>query len=665
MQFNQFKQVFQANFNKLIEGQVQLYVTDVDKHELWDAYLAAFPSEEKQGFNCNCCRQFIKQYGNVVAIKDGAIKSMWDFTVDDVMYSEVIAALNNLVCESNITNVFVTKQSKLGIDRSLDLSNSKYNKEWQHLFAQLSQSFVTSSRDTEDSLMSDKRNRKTTFKRALDELTIDATETVLDLIESNSLYRGETNKLLLTEFLKHQQDYSTTVNKDNYCWTNTYWNTPSLHGIRNTSIGSLLIDLSNGRDLDAAIRFYESKVSGGSYMRTNQVISSKKEVEEANYQVIELGLESALNRRFANESDINVNDALFINRSQNVTANIFDLIKSDIPVNVKSIKCDEVSIDDFIKSILPSATNIELLLESRHSGNLVSLVTAVDSAAPTLFKWDNSFSWVYNGGNADSMRERVKAAGGRVYNVVSRFSIQWNDDGDNSIDFDAHCIEPDGCEIAYHDKHSRTTGGTLDVDITSPGREVAVENIVHVDRRRMLDGNYEYFVRNYSSRTSNGGFTAELEIDGTLFSYVYDKNLRGKERIPVVTVKFNKLTGFTIVKSLDSSVSSKEIWGIKTNLFHKVNLISLSPNHWTTAIGEKHYLFMIEGCINSDNPRSIFNEYLKSELVQHSRKVFDVLGDKLKTPSCTNQLSGVGFNSTLRNDFVVRVNGNRTMRVKV
>jgi hypothetical protein len=69
----------------------------------------------------------------------------------------------------------------------------------------------------------------------------------------------------------------------------------------------------------------------------------------------------------------------------------------------------------------------------------------------------------------------------------------------------------------------------------------------------MIDGNYEYFVRNYSSRTSNGGFTAELEIDGTLFSYVYDKNLRGEERIPVVTVKFNKLTGFTIVKSLDSS----------------------------------------------------------------------------------------------------------------
>ena len=667
MQFNQFKQVFQSNFNQLIEGQVQLYVTDVNKHELWDGYLAAFPDDERQGFNCNCCRQFICNYGNVVAIKDGAIKSMWDFAVDDVMYSEVIAALNNLVCESNITNVFVTKQSKLGIDRSLDLSNSKYNKEWQHLFAQLPRTLVTSSCLTEDTIKHNKRVKCEAFKSILDSISIDATETLLDLIAQNKLYRGESNKAKLNELLRHQQQYAQlTVNKSNYCWSNCDRYITDLHG---SSLGDLLVELTNGRDLDAAIRFYESKVSGGSYMRTNQVISSKKQVEEANLQVIELGLESALNRRFANESDINVNDALFINRSQKLNTNVFDSILDEVPVNPKTLtKLTEVSIDDFIKSILPSATNIELLLESRHSGNLVSLVTAVDSAAPTLFKWDNSFSWVYNGGNTDSMKERVKAAGGRVYNVVSRFSIQWNDDGDNSIDFDAHCIEPNGCEIAYYDKHSRTTGGTLDVDITSPGREVAVENIVHVDRRRMIDGNYEYFVRNYSSRTSNGGFTAELEIDGTLFSYVYDKNLRGGERIPVVTVKFNKLTGFTIVKSLDSSgssVSSKEIWGIKTNLFHNVNLISLSPNHWTTAIGEKHYLFMIEGCINSDNPRSIFNEYLKSELVQHSRKVFDVLGDKLKTPSCSNQLSGVGFNSTLRNDFVVRVNGNRIMRVKV
>ena len=662
MSFNQFKQVFQSNFNKLIEGQVQLYVTDVNKNELWDTYLNAFPESEKQGFNCNCCRQFIKNYGNVVAIKDNQLKSMWDFTVDDVMYSEVIAALDKLVSESNIKDVFVTKVAKLGTDKSLTLTT-----EWQHFYYQLPRTLVTSSRDTEDSLMSDKRNRKTTFKRALDELTIDATETVLDLIESNSLYRGETNKLLLTEFLKHQQDYSTTVNKDNYCWTNTYWNTPSLHGIRNTSIGSLLIDLSNGVDINVAVRKYEAMVAPSNYMRTNQVISSKKQVEEANALVIQLGLESALNRRFTNESDINVNNALFINRSQKLNTNVFDSILDEVPVNPKSLtKLTEVSIDDFIKSILPSATNIELLLESRHSGNLVSLVTAVDGAAPTLFKWDNPVSWVYNGGNADSMRERVKAAGGRVDNVVSRFSIQWNDNGDNSIDFDAHCIEPNGCEIAFYNKHSITTGGNLDVDIIHPVG-VAVENIVHIDRRRMPDGNYEYFVHNYSSRTSNGGFTAELEIDGTLFSYVYDKNLRCNEKIPVVTVKFDKLTGFTIVKSLDSSgsvTSSKEIWGIKTNLFHKVNLISLSPNHWTNSIGEKHYLFMLEGCINSDNPRSIFNEYLKSELLQH-RKVFDVLGDKLKTPSTNNQLSGVGFNSTLRNDFIVRVNGTRTMRVKV
>lgn len=132
MQFNQFKQVFQSNFNKLIEGEVQLYVTDVNKNDLWDAYLTAFPEEIRQEFNCNCCRQFVKHYGNVVAIKDGKVKSIWDFTVDDDIYSKVITSFNNLVVESNITDVFVTKQSKLGTDKNFCLSPDKTTIEWQH-----------------------------------------------------------------------------------------------------------------------------------------------------------------------------------------------------------------------------------------------------------------------------------------------------------------------------------------------------------------------------------------------------------------------------------------------------------------------------------------------------------------------------------------------------
>ena len=45
-----------------------MYLTNVNKDELWDCYINSYPEDERQSHTCNCCRQFIKPYGNVVAI---------------------------------------------------------------------------------------------------------------------------------------------------------------------------------------------------------------------------------------------------------------------------------------------------------------------------------------------------------------------------------------------------------------------------------------------------------------------------------------------------------------------------------------------------------------------------------------------------------------------
>ena len=77
-------------------------------------------------------------------------------------------------------------------------------------------------------------------------------------------------------------------------------------------------------------------------------------------------------------------------------------------------------------------------------------------------------------------------------------------------------------------------------------------------------------------------------------------------------------------------------------------------------------MFMLKDCINPDNPNGFFNEYLTNELYNH-RKVFEALGSKMRVADCDNQLSGLGFSSTKRNDIVVRVKGNidRVFRLKV
>ena len=59
-------------------------------------------------------------------------------------------------------------------------------------------------------------------------------------------------------------------------------------------------------------------------------------------------------------------------------------------------------------------------------------------------------------------------------------------------------------------------------------------------------------------------------------------------------------------------------------------------------------MFMLQDCVNEDQPNGFFNEYLKDELMKHKR-VFEALGHNAKVDDCQNQLSGLGFSASRRN----------------
>ena len=71
----------------------------------------------------------------------------------------------------------------------------------------------------------------------------------------------------------------------------------------------------------------------------------------------------------------------------------------------------------------------------------------------------------------------------------------------------------------------------------------------------------------------------------------------------------------------------------------------LSPNYWRgRKEGAKHWLFLLKDCKNPEPARGFYNEFLAPELAKH-RKVFEVLGDKIKCAESSEQLSGLGFTS--------------------
>ena len=657
--FQALKKQISDNFKRLPTSP--LFCVAIDRDEIWNQYISGFDEEVRQEHNCNCCRSFLRQFGNIVTIKDGKVVSIWDNIETPEEYAGAIQHLRDYIHSRPITDIFLGSHKNCGTDRNLD---TKRGVTWEHFYIELPISVVKSNVDT---LLAQARDTKNVFKRGLDELTIDATTAVLGLIEENTLYRGKEFEAILKEFLKFQKDYkkSPSRKKDNFCWANSI-GTGVVAKLRSTAIGTLLIDLSAGMELDAAVRSFESKVAPGNYKRPTALVTSKM-VEQAKQTLSDLGLLGSLERRFANETDITSNNLLYKFRPSPIP-DVFAEISQESFVNPKSFSnAETITIDDFISKIIPESTSIEVLLENPHLANMFSLVTAQDNKAPSLLKWDNQFSWDYTGGVADSIKERVKAAGGKVDGVL-RFSIQWNDTGKNKNDFDAHSTEPSGNEIFF--RNCKKPGispdsGQLDVDIIDPRGQIAVENITWSNKSKMKYGTTKFFVHNYSSGTSNGGFTAQVEFEGETYDFEYVANLKGGQRIDVAEVTYSK-EGFTLKSLLSSkaSVNSKEKWGLQTNRFHKVTNIMLSPNHWvgTDRVGNKHYFFALDKCVSDESPRPFFNEYLKLELDVH-RKVFEILGSKVKIDPAPNQISGIGFSETQRAYLIAKVQGKKFTRI--
>lgn len=682
MEFTEMRNKLMENFNEMVKDVDHLFEVAVDKDELWNLYLDSFPAgtneiyRERREHDCSCCRQFIKTIGNAVVIRNNQIVTIWDFRTDDSTYQPVLDALSSFIKSHAVSDIFVSKFKKIGtLQNYEELENGKVQ-EWTHFYVELPNNLVDRSSRSEGDIKGGFRDTRNVFKRSLDEITMDAIDTILELINSNTLYKGEEWKGVLGEFKKYKKEYdklTSDVERDNYAWEQSVKAGIAIGRIRNHSIGTLLVNVSEEMDLDTAVKKYEQIVAPSNYKRSKPIFTQKM-LEDAQKKITDLGYLDSLPRRYARLDDITVNDILFSNKdaSKRISGatDIFgELAKTAKGGNAKKFsKIEEVTVDTFINDILPTANEVELYLENKHSSNLASLIAPQNKDSKSMFKWGNNFGWAYSGNLTDSdMKDRVKAAGGSVTGDL-RFSIQWNEDKQDNCDLDAHCKEADGFEIYYGSakkpRFSRTKG-QLDVDIIHPNGRIAVENITWANRNTMKDGVYKFFVNQFSGSVKNG-FRAEVEFDGQIYSFDYPHSMRRGENVMVAEVTL-KNGEFTIKELLPSSVSSKEIWGVKTNEFVPVSVICFSPNFWENVenkVGHRHVFFMLKGCINDENPSGMFNEFLVQELYEH-RKVMEALGSKMRVENTDDQLSGVGFATDKRAEVVVKVIGNVERVVKI
>ena len=665
MSFINVKQAVSEQFTKMLATNLVL-TTNADKDEMWDTYLKIGTEQgineifrERGALECNCCRRYIRAAGGSVAFIGGELVTMWDVTVGGE-YQPIVDALAAMVRQANIETIFLHEFKTVGVDKTPDEHTDII---WDHFFMKLPAAFVKPKSQIA-TLKGKAANNYNVLKRSLDEITFTAIESVTDLIESKSIYKGEENKNRVIQLKKLKDEYTKVMledsSNDGCAWQEFIWENSIRLGeasaFRNSVIGTLLVDLSEGMDLEVAVKSYETKVAPENYKRSSALITQAM-INRAEATIVELGLENSIQRRHAVTEDITINDVLFADRSAKAAMGVLSGLKPTAAKEVKTGTAKDISIAEFLSTVVPKTDSMELLVTSEHQANFMSLVAPVNTDRPAITKWNNNFSWSYNGEIADSsMRQNVKAKGGNVDGVL-RFSIQWNTpDRPYGRDLDAHC-QCKGEHIYYGNRHGNSNSGILDVDIMAP-RGVAVENIIYTDLNRMPDGDYNLSVNNYSSTTNNHGFTAEVGFEGKTLCFDHTASMRGDQTVPVATV--NKKNGkFTLISGNPVSESSVEVYGIQPKEFHKVSLLMNSPNFWDCVEnpkGNKHWFFILDKCINKEPVRGFYNEFLKDEL-HNDRKVFEHLGAQMRVPFTDQQLSGLGFSSTQENIVTVKIKG--------
>lgn len=682
----------------------KLFKSNISGKQVWETYLNGFKPENNKRFrdpessehNCNCCKNFIRRYGNILSVdKDGNIESMFSNISGVEEYQDSVDACNALLVGSTIQDVFFETYEELSCNVNYEKVNKQLQKfrlgiaenhkqytqeeadkfgvvntkdvyTFHHFNLDLPKQFVDMTGKSIGAIEGAYRDKYSVFKRAMEEIPLDTLILVRDLINQGSLLDGQAHLHVINDYIIFHS-HKPTVRVDNWYWVMSYLMHESIAKFKNHAIGKLCSDLAEGKELNEACQMWNKMVDPVNYNKAKAPITEAQK-KLAEKFVIENGYLESFNRRLATIDDIKASEILHKNsdnaKAKSVT--MFDSIKTPSGTGrhkrSEFDKVEEISIEKFMSDILPNTTNVELFFENKMEGNLVNLTTIVDKDAKQIFKWNNPFSYTFNGNLAgkSQIKENVKNAGGKIEGIL-RCSLQWNDeDTKGNLDFDLHCMQSAGSEICYSNKVCSRTKGWLDVDMIRPV-EIGIENITW--QKPLIDGKYLFFVKNFDGG-QNKGFKIEIEFEGNVFNYHYTLPVSRKQNINVAAVIVKN--GIMKIKHhLPESHLSKDLWSLETNQFHKVNLVCLTSNHWgDNNVGNKHYLFMLQGCKNPNQVRGFHNEHLISDLLQH-RKVLDVLGNSTMIESTENQLAGVGFNSTVRDEVILRLSGTHKRIIKI
>lgn len=391
------------------DNQKLFYAGDRKKLDLFGAFLAQIPEQDRQVHTCSTCHHFFSRFGNLVTIaEDGTHKSaVWPEI--DGFYGEAVDAVRKLVNRAQVTGVFVTSEPELGQAKTVQGYYS--DKEWSHVAVAV----PANLRNTHPLLTAGQvaaalREDYRTLGRALSEFRLTTLDTALTLLRSEALYRSE-KCLGAAEWFRNVMEVERSSKsqrvRENLRWRAVAHAPVGFAKPRGTVYGSLLEDIEKDLAFDTVKKNFAFKMAPTQYQRPQKAPSAGN-IAQAEVVISKLAVGPAFARRFARLEEV---QAIWTPRKPLIRAGnvdkapgFFDHLQPKEPVSTAPVgSVVTMTFEKFARTILPDAESMKLQAPVR--GSYCALLTATDPDAPPILQWDfpdarNPVSWyVYSGGS--------------------------------------------------------------------------------------------------------------------------------------------------------------------------------------------------------------------------------------------------------------------------
>lgn len=626
---------------------------------LFDTFLQYLPDTDRQEYTCRACQHFVDRFGGLVFIKEDGTTESAVWNVDNIpgMFQEPIVQMKTIVESAQVQDVFVSDYVDLG---TYDTNG------FHHFSAKLPRVMINTSRVKNASQVSaEKAEDYGMLKRALEKYSMPQIDQALNLLESGSLYRGE-SYVAMCKWFKEAKERISAIN-DQPAHTNMIWKYAAtapagFTHISGSMLGTLLDDIQAGYSFDQIKSRFETNMSAENYRRS-QSAPTQRAVESAEKLIEKLGLADSLRRRYAKLDELPENEFIWKSKTEKkeeVKTGVFTGVQTKtVDSNETKSVIPQVTMtwDKFRKTILPTADKLEVKVDG--TTHLMGMVTAAIPESENIMNWDNPFSWYYQSGIDSVIRERLEAKGAKYEGCEIRCSLIWN----TRTDLDVHCICPDGVEIGFSNKHH--ANGALDVDANVNGETLTPVENIRWPLGKAQEGRYQFYVHNFTNRATHNPYKLELEVNGKIYTYDGDI-IRNKAKD--IVFEFDYVHGgdpkFT---TRSKKTGAKETWGIG-NGFTEVSAIIPSPNMWGEHPYKKsgeHTFFLLKDCkdMTGGVGRGFFTEMLKSDL-QEIRKTLEAYTDSTSIEGEEEASAcGVGYSKDKEWNLLVKVTAGNTVKM--